>query len=116
MLLDLSEAPELSVDVIHLFGNTSENFPRTKSSTSWLARTTIGNVSRRLNGLQASITTRALRGSSLAYAIGSSAVDQQPRKVSMPSRGSKRVHIAHTTLSMSAGSMSSSTTTTKRLA
>src|SRR5580698_131405 len=46
-------------------GSTSENLPRTSASTSSLDRTTIGNVSRRLNGLQASITTRALRGSSL---------------------------------------------------
>src|SRR5215207_1196008 len=45
------------------FGRNAPNFPRTRSSTSWLARTTIGNVSRRPNGLQASMTTRALRGS-----------------------------------------------------
>ena len=49
----------------HPFGSTSENFPRTWSSTFRLARTTIGKVSRRLNGLQASMTTRALRGSSV---------------------------------------------------
>ena len=48
-----------------LRGSTSENLPRTSASTSSLDRTTIGNVSRRLNGLQASITTRALRGSSV---------------------------------------------------
>src|SRR5215831_11084101 len=47
-------------------GSTSENFLRTRSSTSLLARTTSGKLSRRLNGLQASITTRALRGSSAA--------------------------------------------------
>src|ERR1700728_527081 len=46
-------------------GSTSENLLRTNASTTSLDRTTMGNVSRRLNGLQASITTRALRGSSL---------------------------------------------------
>src|SRR5215470_7389261 len=76
-----------------LRGSTSLNFLMMRSSSASLLRTTIGNVSRRLNGLQASMTTRALRGSSALYAIGSSAVLQQPRRISIPSRGSKRVHI-----------------------
>src|SRR3974390_122785 len=49
-----------------LRGSTSEIFPPPCRSTSSLERTTIGNVSRRLNGLQASMTRRALRGSSAA--------------------------------------------------
>ena len=44
-------------------GSTSLNFLMMRSSSSLLLRTTIGNVSRRPNGRQASITTRALRGS-----------------------------------------------------
>ena len=47
----------------HQRGNTSLNFWTMRWSSSLLLRTTTGNVSRRLNGRQASITTRALRGS-----------------------------------------------------
>src|SRR5262249_37483079 len=78
-------------------GSTCAHLLRMRASSSRLARATGGKLSRRDQGLQASITTRALRGSSPPYAIGSSAVLQQPRKISMSSRGSKRVHIAHTT-------------------
>ena len=44
-------------------GSRFPNLARTSRSSSSLARTTIGKVARRPNGLQASITTRALRGS-----------------------------------------------------
>src|SRR5262249_56117287 len=53
-------------DLCNQRGSTSANFLRTRSSTSLLARTTTGKLLRRLNGLHASITTRALRGSSAA--------------------------------------------------
>src|SRR5712671_623385 len=49
--------------VIHRRGRMSLNFSMIRASSSLLLRTTSGNVSRRLKGLQASITTRALRGS-----------------------------------------------------
>src|SRR5262249_49549607 len=104
------------VDLLAHRGRSLANFVRICASSSLLDRASIGKVSRRDHGRVASITMRALRGSSGAYAIGSSAVLQQPRSPSMPSRGSNRVHIAQITSFMLAGSMSSSTTTTQRLA
>src|SRR5262249_33660667 len=56
---------ERDVDLLaHRRGSTSLNFAMMRSSSAALLRTTSGKVSRRPNGLQASITTRALRGSS----------------------------------------------------
>src|SRR5262249_26074929 len=46
------------------FGINFANFARTRASSSLLERASIGNESRRAHGLQASMTTRALRGSS----------------------------------------------------
>src|SRR3981189_2257238 len=45
-------------------GKSLPNFARISSSSSLLDRASIGKVSRRDHGRQASITTRALRGSS----------------------------------------------------
>src|ERR1700716_2915293 len=45
-------------------GRSLPNFARIRSSSSLLDRASIGKVSRRDHGRQASITTRALRGSS----------------------------------------------------
>src|SRR6185312_5892904 len=59
-------------------GRTCAHFARMRASSSLLERATIGKVSRRDHGLQASMTTRALRGSSVLYAMGSSTVLQQP--------------------------------------
>ena len=49
----------------HPRGNTCAHFARMRASSSLLERATIGKVARRDQGLQASMTTRALRGSSL---------------------------------------------------
>src|SRR5262245_13537869 len=46
-------------------GRTCAHLARMRASSSLLERATIGKVSRRDHGLQASMTTRALRGSSL---------------------------------------------------
>ena len=48
----------------HAFGSTCAHFARIFASSSLLDRATIGKVSRRDHGRQASMTTRALRGSS----------------------------------------------------
>ena len=45
-------------------GRNCANLARMRASRSWLERASMGKLSRRAHGLQASITTRALRGSS----------------------------------------------------
>ena len=46
------------------FGRNAANLARMRASSSLLERASMGKVSRRAHGLQASMTTRALRGSS----------------------------------------------------
>src|SRR5262245_64945916 len=50
---------------LHVFGNICAHLARIFESSSLLERATIGKVARRAHGLQASMTMRALRGSSL---------------------------------------------------
>src|SRR5262249_39508553 len=91
----------------------SGNLRRTFSRNSSDALTTGGKSSRISHGRQASITAREFHGTPLGRR-GSSGPLQARRMKSMSSTGSQRVHIAHSTCSRLVGSMSSSTTTTKR--
>jgi len=50
----------------HSRGSTCAHLARISASSALLERATIGKVARRDHGLQASMTTRALRGSSAA--------------------------------------------------
>src|SRR6185436_7237209 len=95
------------------FFSWSPNLASTCSRNSVDARTTGGNSPSISNGRQASMMAREFHVTPLG-SRGSSGPLQARLMKSMSCTGSQRVHIAHSTCSRLVGSMSSSTTTTKR--
>ena len=65
-LFETCAPPCMRSQNLHIRGSTCAHFARILASSSALERATMGKVSRRDHGLHASMTTRALRGSSLA--------------------------------------------------